>query len=147
VTDSQGSIPVLLTKKLSFSSGDLDLRAEYEIKNDGSRPLDARFLSEWNLTLLAGDNPDRYYFVDGRRLEDARLCSQGDECGVVRAGMTDRWLGLNVVFEASPSARFLRYPVETVSQSEGGFERVYQGSPLVLTWHPRPRRPARGIPF
>ena len=25
-------------------------------------------------------------------------------------------------------------PIETVSNSEGGFERVYQGSALVFTW-------------
>jgi alpha-amylase len=48
--------------------------------------------------------------------------------------MTDRWLGLTVAFESLVPARFYRYPVETVSQSEGGFERVYQGSCLSWGW-------------
>ena len=26
-------------------------------------------------------------------------------------------------------------PVETVSLSEGGFERIYQGTSLLLVWH------------
>ena len=48
--------------------------------------------------------------------------------------MTDRWLGLCVALESSAPGRFFRYPVETVSQSEGGFERVYQGSCLLWGW-------------
>ena len=33
-----------------------------------------------------------------------------------------------------PAARLTWYPVETVSNSEGGFERVYQGSSLLFRW-------------
>lgn len=127
-------MPVLLTKKVSFPSGDLALKVDYEIHNDGDRHLNTRFLSEWNLTLLAGDSPDRFYFVDGRSLDDPRLCTQGEDQDVTRAGMTDRWLGLTVGFESLVPGRFYRYPVETVSQSEGGFERVYQGSCMLWGW-------------
>jgi alpha-amylase len=127
-------IPVFLTKKLTFPAGDLSLKVEYEIRNDGTKLLDARFLSEWNLTLLAGDSPDRSYFIDGKKLDDPRLCVQGENESVSRAGMMDRWLGLVVAFQTASAARFLRYPVETVSNSEGGFERVYQGSCILWGW-------------
>jgi alpha-amylase len=58
----------------------------------------------------------------------------GEEESVGEMGMEDDWLQLRVVFEARKPAKFWRYPVETISQSEGGFERVYQGSCLVLAW-------------
>jgi alpha-amylase len=131
VMQGNDCIPVFLTKKLTFPSGDLSLKVEYEVRNDGTQLLDARFLSEWNLTLLAGDSPDRSYFIDGKKLDDPRLCVRGEDESVSRAGMLDRWLGLNVAFQTPSPAR---YPVETVSNSEGGFERVYQGSCILWGW-------------
>ena len=35
---------------------------------------------------------------------------------------------------ASPNATLWRHPLETASQSEGGFERTYQGSVIVPVW-------------
>jgi 4-alpha-glucanotransferase len=89
---------------------------------------------EWNLTLLAGDSPDRNYFVKGRDLLHPRLNSVGEETGVTEMGMRDGWLELEINFKAAHPAKFWRYPVETISQSEGGFEKVYQGSCLLLGW-------------
>ncbi len=34
----------------------------------------------------------------------------------------------------SPAAELAWGPVETVSLSEGGFERIYQGTALLLVW-------------
>ena len=33
-----------------------------------------------------------------------------------------------------PPGRLTWFPIETVSNSEGGFERVYQGSSLLVRW-------------
>ncbi len=126
--------PLRLTKKLQFSVGDFHLEAQYELQNKGSKALSFLFLSEWNLTLLAGDAHDRNYFVAGRDLSQPRLFSTGVEKGVTEMGMRDGWLELEINFKAGDPALFWRYPVETISQSEGGFERVYQGSCLLLGW-------------
>jgi alpha-amylase len=134
VREGGETMPILLTKKLYFPAGDLNLQVDYEVHNDGDRRLETTFLSEWNLTLLAGHSPDRSYFIDGQPLEDPQLCTQGEASGVLRAGMIDRWLGLRIALESKTPSRFFRYPVETVSQSEGGFERVYQGSCLLWGW-------------
>jgi 4-alpha-glucanotransferase len=42
--------------------------------------------------------------------------------------------GIRVEARPSPAARLTWHPVETVSNSEGGFERVYQGSALLFRW-------------
>jgi 4-alpha-glucanotransferase len=34
----------------------------------------------------------------------------------------------------SPAADLWKLPIETVSNSEGGFERVYQGTSLIARW-------------
>ncbi len=128
------SSPVKLVKKLHFSQGDFGLEAAYEIQNKSTKNLDFLFLAEWNLTLLAGDAHDRNYFVKGRTLSQPRLFSVGEEKGVNEMGMLDGWLELEVNFQVEKPATFWRYPVETISQSEGGFERVYQGSCMLLGW-------------
>jgi len=126
--------PLKLSKKLTFAPGPFDLTVDYSLENVGSRELSFLFLVEWNLTLLAGDAPDRNYFVKGRELAQPRLFSVGQEEGVSEMGLKDGWLDLEVAFRAGKPAKFWRYPVETISQSEGGFEKVYQGSCLLLGW-------------
>jgi alpha-amylase len=126
--------PVKLTKDLTLSPGNFQLDADYRLLNLSSRDLRFLFLVEWNLTLLAGDTPDRNYFVAGKTLSSPRLNTVGAEEGVSEMGMRDGWLELEVNFKTQTPAKFWRYPVETISQSEGGFERVYQGSCLLLGW-------------
>jgi hypothetical protein len=42
--------------------------------------------------------------------------------------------GVRIEAAATPSARVSWFPIETVSNSESGFERIYQGSSLVFRW-------------
>jgi len=130
--DGAAPAPLRLTKKLVFAPGGFHLTTDYRLENLGNRDLKFLFLAEWNLTLLAGDAPDRRYYVKGRTLASPQLNSVGEEGGVQEAGMMDDWLKLQVAFKTKTPAKFWRYPVETISQSEGGFERVYQGSCLLL---------------
>ncbi len=137
ILNHPGSIegnPVQLTKRLSLNPVNFELEVVYQLKNLGSKELRFLFMSEWNLTLLAGDASDRNYFISGRDVKETRLNSMGMEAEVVKAGMRDGWLKLEIDFETEKPAHFWRYPVETISQSEGGFERVYQGSCLLWGW-------------
>ncbi len=47
----------------------------------------------------------------------------------------DSWQGLDVQLEWTVPARVWSFPIETVSQSEGGFEAVYQSTIVVPRWH------------
>jgi alpha-amylase len=48
--------------------------------------------------------------------------------------LVDEWIGVRVTLAWTPGADLGWGPVETVSVSEGGFERIYQGLALLLTW-------------
>jgi alpha-amylase len=48
--------------------------------------------------------------------------------------MVDEWLGIRIDLRFEPDVLLWRFPVETVSNSESGFERVYQGSAIVPVW-------------
>ena len=129
-----GGQTLRLEKNLQLGLGNFDLETAYTLKNEGVHPLNFLFLVEWNLTLLAGNAPDRNYFIAGRKLDHTALNSLGEEDGVTEMGMRDNWLELEINFKTGRPAKFWRYPVETISQSEGGFEKVYQGSCLMLGW-------------
>jgi hypothetical protein len=48
----------------------------------------------------------------------------------------DGWQKLRVTLHAPGVQEFWIAPIETVSESEGGFERVYQGSQILALWRP-----------
>jgi alpha-amylase len=82
------------------------------------------------LNFLAPSAPDRYFESNGQRYP-LRWCAAtpASELRVV-----DEWQGISVTLSA-PSARdFWIAPLETVSESEEGFERIYQGSQIIAVW-------------
>ena len=50
--------------------------------------------------------------------------------------LEDGWQRVRATLHAPGSEEFWIAPVETVSESEGGFERVYQGSQILALWRP-----------
>jgi alpha-amylase len=91
------------------------------------------FAPELCLTLLAGNAPDRYFMLDGKKPEPCHLASRG-ACRAMSLSMVDDSLSLRIDLESSWNADWWRAPIETVSASEDGFERIYQGSAILATW-------------
>jgi hypothetical protein len=132
-------VPVRVEKAYRFGRGG-SFSLTYTITNLGDRTVELWFGTEANVCLLAGYANDRRYVVPGKKLADAppgggeRPASQGelDEVGEVR--LEDDWSGVRIAFALEPAAGFWRFPLETVSQSEDGFERNYQASSLLFHW-------------
>jgi alpha-amylase len=92
----------------------------------------ARIGVEWAITMLGGGgNPDAWWEVGGTR---TRHDAVGGAAGVERLAQGNGWLATHVDTTVSPAADAWYAPIETVSNSEAGFERVYQGSALLLSW-------------
>jgi alpha-amylase len=125
--------PVTIHKRITAAGGKLSARYRVEAE----RRLELHFGSEVALTLLAGHDPARQYrLLPGTEgeLGAAHLASVGELARAPGIELTDEWLKLSVKVLASPAARIVRYPLETASQSEGGFERTYQGSIVAAIW-------------
>ena len=86
------------------------------------------FVSELNLTLLAGNDKGRYYEFEGAAPGTVLMNARHAFKHLERLAMVDHAFGVRVAIEASQPARWKFEPVETVSQSESGFDRMYQGS-------------------
>jgi len=110
------------------------LKAEYKISSQQEVRIETILGMEFNINLLAAEAPDRYYEIPGHHLEDRRLASSGEIRGVTKIYLVDEWTGFKIFLGLDRSSTLWRFPVETVSLSESGFERVFQGSCLLLLW-------------
>ena len=125
--------PIKLEKSFSLSTRGRTTSASYRVAYGGEKRK-TNFGIELNINLLAGDAPDRYYDIRGHQLEDRKLASIGELKDVSEIQLIDEWVGMKVVLKTDRNCNLWRFPVETVSLSESGFERIYQGSCLLLYW-------------
>jgi alpha-amylase len=117
---------ILLRSKAAFE-------VEYVIEHHGGADVDGFFGVEMNYSLLAGEAHDRYYYHD--HTDNAgKLATVADFGMLSCVGLKDHWLNVALTLRPSIPARVVASPVKTVSQSEGGFEAVYQSSSVVLQW-------------
>jgi alpha-amylase/alpha-mannosidase (GH57 family) len=128
-------LPLRVSKTFSLRSGSSVLEFVYELESQAGEMLDLWFGVEFCFSLSAGDAPDRYYQCDGTTIQDRRLMSMGSIESVASMSLVDEWLGVEVKLSLSQPSRVWRFPIETVSLSEAGFERVYQGSVVFPNWN------------
>jgi hypothetical protein len=90
---------------------------------------DDRLWVEFNFTLLTDSADDRWLSVDGAhyRPDMAIALDQASE-----TALHDGWQGISLRLTSARPCRLMSYPVYTVSNSEGGFERTYQGTCIML---------------
>ncbi|HEX9614092.1 MAG TPA: alpha-amylase/4-alpha-glucanotransferase domain-containing protein, partial [Bacteroidota bacterium] len=80
-------------KTLHIDAGNAQIQTKYKIHNSEQTPVSLWFGVEFNVGLQAGDAADRYYYIPGRALDDARLRSKGEITDAAVVGLRDEWLG------------------------------------------------------
>jgi len=130
----EGHQAIQVRKTISLGGGRLDpeLRLELAVTNASNEPLRARLGIEWATTMLGGGgNPSAWWDVGEER---AGHDGSGARAGIERLAQGNDWLGVQIDTRISPACDAWWAPIETVSNSEEGFERVYQGSALLVSW-------------
>jgi len=108
------------------------LALEVELEHRGGVALDARIGIEWSTTMLGGGgNPAAWWDVAGDR---SRHDGAGSASDVTSIAQGNNHIGVSVTTTVDAPAEAWWAPIETISNSENGFERVYQGSGLLLSW-------------
>lgn len=126
--------PLKVEKTISLYARQSIAEINYELTNPGHEAIDLWFAPEFNFSLLAGRAPDRYYEIEGADLEDRTLASAGVTVNIKQVKIVDEWKGFSVLLAFDRPTDLWRFPIETVSQSESGFEKMYQSSALVFNW-------------
>jgi 4-alpha-glucanotransferase len=126
--------PFTVTRTTWLGGGRLDpeLGLELVIEHRGTEPVETRLGLELATHLLGGGgNPSAWYDVAGGR---SAHDGTGEAAGISEIGYGNDWVGIKVSANPTPAADAWWSAIETVSNSESGFERVYQGSTLLVSW-------------
>jgi alpha-amylase len=128
--DGTDTVPLGVTKSIRLPARGEWIDIDYHLRWAGADPLVARWAVQFNVALSAGDAPGRFFRLPGR----PSLGSRGQLSRRRRIAMVDEWLGCALELSWPTFGEVGWAPVETVSQSEAGFERIYQGTALLLSW-------------
>ena len=119
-------------KKLAFSPtvDGFDIVCDVKVRRKAPGTASVNIGIEVIVNFLAPSTPDRYFETGGNRFPLRWTAAvPGASLRVV-----DEWQRVSVDLEAPSAQSFWVSPIETVSESEGGFERVYQGSQIIAVW-------------
>jgi alpha-amylase len=135
VSKEEGAAPRLsLAKRFSFGPApngcEVGCEIGLKLRQPVAQPIAVGIESVINL--LAPAEPDRFF--------DTPKGQQNLRFSGVLPGplvrMEDGWQRVRIALHAPGAKEFWVAPIETVSESEEGFERVYQGSQILAIWHP-----------
>ncbi len=123
-----GVLETVKTYRVDAGGGRLRVSWSFRARGGGTR---FRLVVESLFCLLAGNAHDRYltWTADGALHRDI-LASRGETGTGGTVEINDEWLGLRCRLSVPDGNPVWRDAIETVSQSEGGYERVYQGTVL-----------------
>jgi hypothetical protein len=129
------AIPIRAVRTITIGGGRLDPWLELGLTIEHAGPaggpaIDALVAVEWSTMLLGGGhNPSAWLEVGrDRTAHDATRI----EPGVDRLAAGNDFLGIAVATTTDGPVDAWIAPIETVSNSEAGFELVYQGSAALL---------------
>ena len=132
--DAATAPEISVAKRLSFGPASRGFEVSCELslgsKQQITQPLAVGLESVVNL--LAPAKPDRFFDTPGGR----HMLRWGGALPGPMLRMEDGWQRIRVTIHAPASKELWVAPIETVSESEGGFERVYQGSQILAVWNP-----------
>jgi 4-alpha-glucanotransferase len=108
------------------------LETQLALEHHDGPQIDVRLGLEWSTTMLGGgQNPAAWWDVNGTRTAHD---GSGTAVGVLTIGQGNDHVGIAVTSTFDEPTDAWWAPIETISNSESGFERVYQGSGLLLSW-------------
>ena len=125
-------VPITITKAVTMVAGSNRLLFTYLLEQlPVNKPL--HFAVEMNFAGMPAGADDRY-FSD---LQGNRLGQLGERLDLSDAGglsLSDRWLRIDVSLQIDRPSGIWAFPIETVSQSEAGFELVHQSVCVQPHW-------------
>ena len=120
-------LPLRVEKRLALSVRTSTLRVTYRIHNPGDARVTARFGVE---TAWAVTDPQARLWIDDQPAPAREARARPGAHGV---RLTD-WGWRGAVLLRVPAAEVWVFPLETVSNSEAGFERIMQGVVCLCLW-------------
>ncbi|MCK4909862.1 MAG: DUF1926 domain-containing protein [Planctomycetes bacterium] len=130
---SERSQVIRLEKKTRLS-GPEELEVEYLLKNNGPDAIKTVLAVEFNVFLRGSNSPKQFYYAGTPENNLGSIAGKGISRRTKIFGLHDMDLRLDIQFELDQPTDFWFFPVETVSQSESGFDVIFQSSVVLPRW-------------
>ena len=126
------AVSVDITKRFSFGPAPNGCEVSCEVGLNLKQPVDRAVIVgiETVINLLAPTESDRFI----ETVAGPQGLRFSGELPAPILHMQDGWQKLRITLHAPGAENFWIAPIETVSESEEGFERVYQGSQILARW-------------
>ena len=130
---SKESAPWAVTKTISLArtTDGFEITCDLAVRRTGHGLAEVQIGVESIVNFLAPAASDRYFDAGGQRFA-LRWSAATPAASPLR--VVDEWQKAGVALTASGARDFWVTPIETVSESEDGFERIYQGSQIAAVW-------------
>jgi alpha-amylase len=92
---------------------------------------------EWNFALMAPNSGQHYFSLPSGDALRRPLSESSEHHKVRDVLLADEHEGVVVRLNTNAAAKLWRAPIESISLSEGGFERVFQSCALLFSWELR----------
>jgi alpha-amylase len=123
-----GPVPVNVEKTVLIDGPSINVK--YGITNCSDKAIDIWHGVEFNLSFSNPHDEKCGFSANGRTEKTSAKTSFGKAANF---SAFDGFSGLGIDFEASEEAEFWTFPLWTVSLSDAGFEKTYQGSSVTLS--------------
>lgn len=130
-------IPFTLSKAVTLEAGSRTLEIAYKLEGL-PRDFHQHLAVEFNFAGMPARAAGRFFYDDSRR-ELGELGTRLDLAATRSIGLVDDWLGIDARLAFADASNGLpagvwTFPVESVSQSEAGFELVHQSVAVIPHW-------------
>lgn len=128
-----GLIPVEIVKRIRMLYNEPSLDIHYEIINCGSERVAFSFGVEFNFAMLAGRSP-QVNISFGKEEERYPLAFSGIQTGVDGLEIRNELEKFSLFLEMEKEPAVWHFPIETISQSEKGYDLTYQSTVVMPRW-------------
>ncbi|MDD5687851.1 MAG: DUF1926 domain-containing protein [Elusimicrobia bacterium] len=122
-----GLIPIQVLKTINIKETAVNI--DYEITNNHEKAMELWYGCEFNLA-LSNPNDEKCFYLAGERKENFSAKTSFEKMKSLI--ISDIYGGFNLKMEASDLFDFWVFPIWTISLSEAGFEKTYQGSSVTV---------------
>ncbi|NQV30179.1 MAG: DUF1926 domain-containing protein [Candidatus Marinimicrobia bacterium] len=139
----QSEAGVIIQSNASVNGAEVSIQKSLELHNDqlsiklsilnkSKSILRSNYGLEFNFGLLGGNSHDRYFLLDAKH--SGSLNTMAVDKKVSTLSLVDEWDNFKITLHYTKICTMWRAPIETISMSEAGFERVYQASSILPHW-------------
>ncbi|MBN1679801.1 MAG: DUF1926 domain-containing protein [Anaerolineae bacterium] len=126
--------PVRVTKQFDFRRGGDSFSCQYTVQNQADIPVDVRFAVELAAGFDGGQSPEHVFLTVNGVNEPRSPGKMAEYTNVTRCTTVTRLRAIRLTTGFDQPCTLWAFPLETVTMSEAGYERGYQGTVYLHIW-------------